>query len=104
MKITILKSKIRALTIDECRIEYEEGSITIPVDIMKRACILPYEKVEVNSKFGKGRILTYAIPGKQVEMNGGAANHFKKGDVVHVNVFASIDLTDYQHGYKPIIV
>lgn len=104
--ITVLKSKIRALIIEECKVEYEEGSITIPVEIMQKANIHPYEKVEVNSKYGKGRILTYAIPGDRVEINGGAANHFKKGEVVHVNAFVNIEieLKYYPINYKPIIV
>ena len=100
--ITILKSKIRALKIDQCRIEYEEGSITIPREIMAQADIRPYEKVEVNSKYGKGRILTYAIPGEQVELNSGAANHFKEGEIVHVNVFKQVEFVDKE--YKPIII
>ena len=88
--MTVLKSKIRELRIDECRIEYDEGSITIPRGIMKEAGIYPWERVEVNSKYGKGRIVTYAIPGDRVELNGGAANHFKEGDIVHVNCFMGI--------------
>ncbi len=99
--ITVLKSKIKTLKIDHCNIECE-GSITIPRDIMIQADIRPYEKVEVNSKYGKGRILTYAIPGNQVEMNGGAANHFKKGEIVHINVFKKVNFLD--KNYKPIII
>lgn len=102
--ITILKSKIRELTIDQCRVEYSEGSITIPKKIMEMANIFPYEKVEVNSKFGKGRILTYAIPGERVEMNGGAANHFEEGEKIHVNSFEFIDKYDYPFHYKPTII
>ena len=88
--LTVLKSKIRELRIEVCRIEYDEGSITIPQSIMQQAGIYPYERVEVNSKFGKGRIVTYAIPGDRVELNGGAANHFKEGEIVHVNCFMGI--------------
>ena len=99
--ITILKSKIRALKIIRCSVEYE-GSITIPREIIAQADIKPYEKVEVNSKYGKGRILTYAIPGEQVELNGGAANHFKEGEIVHVNVFRQVDFVNKD--YKPIII
>jgi len=102
--ITVLKSKIRALKVDVCRVEYEEGSITIPKEIMRKANINPYEKVEVNSKYGKGRILTYAIPGDQVELNGGAANHFKEGEIVHVNVFEQVEEEWINSDYKPIII
>jgi aspartate 1-decarboxylase len=102
--ITVLKSKIRALTIDVCRVEYEEGSITIPKEIMRKANINPYEKVEVNSKYGKGRITTYAIPGDRVEMNGGATNHFEEREVVHINVFKQVQAETIFINYKPIII
>ena len=101
--LTVLKSKIRKLKIDQCEVEYDEGSITIPSEIMLRAGIFPYEKVEVNSKFGNGRILTYAIPGDRVEMNGGAANHFKEGEIVHVNCFKQIS-EGLIREHKPIII
>lgn len=101
--ITILKSKIRSLKIDQCRHEYEEGSITIPLKIMEAANLYRWERVEVNSKYGKGRITTYVIPGDQVEMNGGAANHFQEGEIVHVNAFTDIP-ESLAHWYKPTIV
>lgn len=101
--LKVLKSKIRELKIGECRVEYDEGSITIPRRIMTKAGLYPYEHVEVNSKYGKGRISTYVIPGEQVELNGGAANHFKEGEIVHVNSFHYIteSLVEY---HKPLIV
>jgi len=101
--LKILKAKIRELKIDECRVEYDEGSITIPQSVMQQAEIFPYEYVEVNSKYGKGRITTYAIPGDQVELNGGAANHFKEGEIVHVNCFRYVD-TQLREHYKPRII
>ena len=100
--ITVLKSKINELTIEKCNLECE-GSITIPKKIMVVANLYPYERVEVNSKYGKGRISTYVIPGDRVELNGGASNHFKKGDIVHVNSFMDIPETLATH-HKPIII
>jgi len=100
--LTVLKSKIRELRVNVCNKDSEDN-ITIPWGIMHRANIYPYERVEVNSKFGKGRIVTYAIPGDRVELNGGAANHFKKGDIVHVNCFKTIT-ESLAHVHKPIIV
>lgn len=101
--LTVLKSKIRELVIDQCKVEYSEGSITIPQDIMQRADIFPYERVEVNSKYYDGRVVTYAIPGDRVEMNGGAANYFTTGEIVHVNVFKQIS-EDLVGTHKPIII
>ena len=100
--ITVLKSKINELEIEVCNPECE-GSITIPKDIAEDANLYPYERVEVNSKYGKGRISTYVIPGDRVELNGGAANHFNVGDIVHVNSFMDITET-LALVHKPIIV
>lgn len=100
--ITVLKSKINELQIKSCNQECE-GSITIPREIMHQANLYPYERVEVNSKYGKGRISTYVIPGDKVELNGGAANHFKVDDIVHVNAFMDITET-LALIHKPTIV
>lgn len=88
-------------------VEYE-GSLTLDPDLIDAAQLFPYERVEVNAVYGKDRLVTYVIPGKcgtgQVEMNGGMANFFGKGDKVHVNCFCYVnpenpfDITD------PIIV
>jgi len=99
--INILLSKIKSIKIDICSIEYEEGSITLPENLMKKAGLRPYQEVDVNSKYGKSRIRTYVLPGKQVEMNGGAANYFNPGEIVHINAYGSID---ENIDYKPIII
>ena len=79
----ILKAKVQQIEVTGCEVEYEQ--------------------VFVNSKYGKGRIMTYLLKGergsKVCEMNGGAAQHFKKGEIVHLLFFHS---TDYY--IKPTIV
>ena len=90
--LTVLKSKINELKIEECNAECE-GSITIPRDIAEKANLYPYERVEVNSKYGEGRISTYVLMGDKAMLNGGAANHFKEGEIVHVNSFMDITET-----------
>lgn len=99
--ISVLLSKIKAIKIDICLVEYEGGSITLPEDLMKKAGLHPYQEVDVNSKYGTGRVRTYVIPGKKVEINGGAANYFKPGEIVHINAFGIID-ENTKH--KPIII
>lgn len=99
--INVLLSKIKAVKIDVCSVEYEEGSITLPEKLMKKAGLRPYQEVDVNSKYGKSRIRTYVLPGEQVEMNGGAANYFEPGEIVHVNAFGNIKENKC---HKPIIV
>ena len=48
MLINILKSKIHRATVTEARVDYV-GSITIDSFLMKKAGIIPYEKVMVVS-------------------------------------------------------
>ena len=95
---TYLKAKISAIKITSCRREYE-GSLTLDEDIMDDLSVNKYEQVFVNSKYHKGRIMTYILPGKRgtgvCELNGGAVSHFKKGEIVHILFFVQSN--------KPII-
>ena len=91
--ITVLKSKIREAVITATSTECE-GSITLSPELMDKADLREFEQVHVNSKRRQGRIVTYVIRGKRgckVELNGGAANHFKVGEVVHILSFRQID-------------
>lgn len=91
MRIEILKSKLKEVIVTDASNEYD-GSLTLDRDLMEAAHLVPYERVEVNSVGGKARIVTYIIEGErgsgQVELNGGAANFFMKGEKIHVNCFA----------------
>ena len=93
MLIHVLKSKLKCVTVTSADTEYE-GSITLDPLLMLEANIYWGERVEVNAKNGTSRIVTYAIPKLEgegsgcVELNGGAANFFKKGDKVHINCYA----------------
>jgi len=94
MFLHILKSKLKCVTVTDSNVEYR-GSITLDKLLMDTAGIRSNERVEINAKNGSERIVSYAIEAPagsgKVEMNGGAANFFKKGDEVHVNCFALID-------------
>lgn len=101
MLINILKSKLKCLTVTSADTEYD-GSITLDPVLMMEANLYWGERVEVNAKNGDARIITYAIPAidrdgeGSVELNGGAANFFKKGDKIHVNCFAIVDEMDVE--------
>lgn len=90
-----LKAKVNAIIITGSRVDYE-GSLTLDEDIMDELNVKPYERVYINSKYGKGRIMTYLLPGKRggkmCELNGGATHHFEIGEVVHLLFFAVSDL------------
>lgn len=91
---TVLKSKIQEIKITQANIDYI-GSLTLDEDIMDELGVCEYEQVFVNSKKGKGRIMTYFIKGERgtkcCELNGGAANHFLVGEIVHLLVFKIIN-------------
>jgi aspartate 1-decarboxylase len=99
---TYLKAKIKAIQITGSEVEYE-GSLTLDEDIMDKLGVAPYEQVFVNGKYSKRRIMTYFIPGKRgsgvCEVNGGAAQHFQAGEVVHLLVFAQS-----KNPIKPVIL
>jgi len=103
--ITLLKSKIKEIAITRCDIQCE-GSITLDEDLIDKMDCKAYEQVHVNSKTGKGRIITYLLPGtrgsKCCEMNGGAANHFYEGEKVHILAFHTLEI--YNNARKPIII
>jgi len=96
--------------VTEASLEYE-GSITIDLDLMDAAKLLPYERVEVNGKLNPARIATYVIPGERgsgiIAMNGGAAQHFEVGDKVHVLCYGQevvLRMADKEYPPNPIIV
>lgn len=97
MQIQVLKSKLKRVIVTGASVEYQ-GSLTLDIDLMCQANLVNYERVEVNSVKGKGRIITYVIPAPKgsgkVELNGGAANHFEVGEDIHVNCFASYDVSE----------
>jgi len=107
MLIQVLKSKLKEVIVTAADTEYE-GSITLDVDLIEEARLWFYERVEVNAVNGDARIVTYVIPGRRgsgcVELNGGAANFFKKGDKIHINCFAFVDPSKKESIESPTIV
>ena len=87
----ILKAKIHRATVTDSRVDYE-GSITIDEELLKAADIVPWEKVLIANLHNGSRIESYAIPGEAgsgvICMNGGAAKHAQKGDLVIIMSFA----------------
>ncbi|MBI3317245.1 MAG: aspartate 1-decarboxylase [Candidatus Omnitrophica bacterium] len=94
MQRQILHGKIHLARVTDARIDYE-GSITIDVDLLKAADILPHEKVLIANLTNGSRIESYAIEGKagkgDVCLNGGAAMYGKKGDTVIIMSFAVLE-------------
>jgi aspartate 1-decarboxylase len=87
MERILLKSKIHRGRVTEANLRYE-GSITIDAVLMKKADILPGEKVEILNINNGERLETYAIEGKADSgilcLNGAAARAACVGDEIIV--------------------
>lgn len=89
----MLKSKIHRATVTDANVDYE-GSITIDLDLMDSADVLMNEKVLVVNLNNGLRVESYAIAGERgsgvICLNGGAAKHGAKGDLVIIMSFCVV--------------
>ena len=107
MRIEFLKSKIHRCRVTEADIDYE-GSIDIDKELMKKANILPYEKVLVANFKNGNRYKTYAVPCEtkgSIKVNGAGALYSKLGDILMIACFATEELEIYkQMNHKPTVI
>ena len=91
---SMFKSKIHRATVTHADLHYE-GSVTLDVDLLEAANILPYEEVHVWNITRGTRLSTYALEGDRgsgvVCMNGAAAHLCEPGDLVIIATFAQVD-------------
>ena len=91
---TMLKSKIHKATVTEANLDYQ-GSITIDEVLMKKADLLPGEKVEVFNLNTGSRFETYVIKGKKnsgmICVNGAAVHLCSVGDKVIIVAYLLIE-------------
>ncbi len=103
---TLLKSKIHRATVTEANLDYE-GSITIDEALMKKADLLPGEKVEVFNMNSGARFETYVIKGKKhsgvICLNGPAAHLGAVGDKVIIVAYLLVE-EKKAHLVKPKVV
>lgn len=88
---TLLKAKIHRATVTQADLNYV-GSLTIDPELMELCDILPNEQVHVLNVTNGHRMVTYAIEGESGSgvmcLNGAAARHGQKGDIVIVMTYA----------------
>ena len=106
MNIEVLKSKIHRATVTQADINYI-GSITIDEDLMDAVNIIENEKVDIYDISNGNRLHTYVIKGKRgsgvIGINGAAALKVKKGDLVIIASYASMDFEEAKK-FKPLII
>ena len=97
MRRILFKSKIHRATVTHADVEYE-GSVTIDVDLLRAADILPYEKVAVWNVTRGTRLETYALEGEAgsgvICINGAAAHLNQPGDLVILATFAEVEAAE----------
>jgi aspartate 1-decarboxylase len=81
----MMKSKLHRATVTEADLHYV-GSVTIDVDLLEAADLLPGELVHIVDVTNGARLETYTIPGRRgsgvIGINGAAAHLVHPGDLV----------------------
>ncbi|MES9525478.1 aspartate 1-decarboxylase [Streptomyces capoamus] len=106
MRRTMLKSKIHRATVTQADLHYV-GSLTLDVELMEQADLLPGELVHIVDVNNGARLETYVIEGDRgsgvVCINGAAARLVHPGDIVIIIAYGSVE-DDEAAALKPRVV
>ena len=104
MNISMLRAKIHRATVTEADLNYE-GSISICPDLIKASSLILHERVDIYNCNNGARFSTYVIKGKkgQICLNGAAARHVQKGDLVIICSYCGLTLKEAPK-HKPTVV
>ncbi len=104
MTISMLQSKIHRAIVTDANLNYV-GSITIDEELIKKAGMLEFQKVDILDINNGERFSTYIIKGKKGEicLNGAAARKVCIGDLVIIVSYAQMS-ADEALNFKPKIV
>ena len=106
MLTTVCKAKLHRATVTEANVHYT-GSITLDVELMKAAGLVPYEQVHVVDVDNGARLVTYCIEGAPgsgtVCVNGAAARLIAAGDKVIIIAYAQVTPSELD-GFAPKLV
>jgi aspartate 1-decarboxylase len=96
--ITMLKSKIHHAKVTETNLGYI-GSLFIDEDLLEKANIKKFEKIEVFNLNNGKNWTTYAMPAERgsgiISVRGSASHHCKQGDMINILVYAITDKEEY---------
>ena len=106
MLLEFLNSKIHRATVTDSNLNYV-GSITIDEDILDKAKIREYQKVDILDINNGERFQTYVIKGKRKSkmfcVNGAAARKVQAGDKIIICSYRYVT-EDELEGYTPTVV
>ena len=91
---TMMKSKIHRATVTQADLHYV-GSVTVDLDLLDAADLLPGELVHIVDIDNGNRLETYTIAGERgsgvIGINGAAARLVHPGDLVILIAYAQMD-------------
>jgi aspartate 1-decarboxylase len=103
---TMLKSKIHRATVTTADLDYV-GSVTVDLDLMEAADLLPGEQVAIVDVTNGARLETYVITGERgsgvLAINGAAAHLVHPGDIVILLGYGLMDTAEAS-AYRPRVV
>lgn len=106
MLLTMLKAKLHRAVVTQTDMHYE-GSISIDMDLLDAAGILPHEQVDVLNINTGTRFTTYAIEAergsKTFGINGAAARLAEPGDRIIVVAYGHVE-AEKARNYNPTVV
>ena len=87
----MLQGKLHHAVVTDCRLDYP-GSLTVDIELIERCGLLVHQKIQLLNCHNGYRLETYLIAGERgkrhIVVNGAAARHAQKGDVVIIAGFA----------------
>jgi len=103
---TLFRSKIHRATVTEANLNYA-GSLTVDLDLLELADILPYEQVHVVNINNGNRLVTYAIPGPRnsgvICLNGAAARKGQPGDLIIIIAYAQFNNEELRDFHPKVV-
>ena len=106
MNRKMLKSKIHGATVTQANLHYV-GSVTVDLNLLDAADILPGELVAILDITNGARLETYVIAGERgsgvLGINGAAAHLIQTGDGVVLLTYAEVT-TEEAKAYRPAVV
>ena len=103
---TIFRAKIHRARVTQLDLHYH-GSITIDMDLLDKANMLPNERVQIVNANNGARLETYVIAGKRgskvIGLNGPAARLAMPGDVISIIAYAIADELEARN-FRPKVI
>ncbi len=107
MKRILFKSKVHRATVTQSELYYE-GSLTLDMDLMRAADMMPFEKVAIVNNNNGERFETYLIKGPAgsgvVCLNGAAARKGSVGDEIIIITYGEYEDSEELLYHHPTVV